>query len=97
MGDGAQRVRGCARRPAHLKLVSDADEAELPGLLLGVSAAGGVLKEPADEAVLGLTHQALQGHVQRVVVLLHKLGLMRDTRTRSDPAGVRPGSRTRFR
>lgn len=60
---------------SYLKLVADADEAEFPRLLLHVFAVVGVLKELADEAVLGLTDQILQRHVQRVVVLLHKLGL----------------------
>lgn len=72
---------------AHLELVADADEAQLPGLLLPVPTGTGVLEEAADEAVFGLAHQALKRRVQRVVVLLHKLGLRRGHRdqVRAEP------------
>lgn len=71
----AKRVRAvqCA---AHLEFVAHADEAEFACLLLGVLGVVGVLKEFAHEAVFGFTDQTLQGHVQRVVILLHKLGLI---------------------
>lgn len=58
-----------------LELVADADEAEFSRLLFDVFAVVGVLEELSDEAVLGLAHQTLQRHVQRVVVLLHELRL----------------------
>lgn len=77
MGDGDGEV---LLIQAHLKLVAHADEAELPRLLLPVSAVVGVLKEFSDEAVLGLADQTLQRHVQGVVVLLHKLGLKKGQR-----------------
>lgn len=63
--------------PADLELVADADEAQFAGLLLPVLAAVGVLEELADKLVFGLAHQAFQGHVQGVVVLLHKASLPR--------------------
>lgn len=65
----------------HLEFVSNTDEAQLSGLgvsamvLLGVLGVVGVFKEFPHEPVLGFAHQALEGHVQRVVILLHKLGL----------------------
>jgi hypothetical protein len=59
----------------HLEFVADADEAEFACLLFRVLGVVGVLKEIPDEPVFRLTHQALQGHVQRIIVLLHKLGL----------------------
>ena len=61
--------------PTDLEFVAHADEAELAGLLLGVLGVVGVLKEPPHEAVFGFADQNLQGHVQCIVVLLHKLGL----------------------
>lgn len=66
------------RSSAHLELVADADEAQLPGLLLQVFVVV-VLEELADKSVFGLADQTLQRHVQCVVVLLHKLSL-RDKR-----------------
>ena len=60
---------------SHLELVADADEAEFSRLLLHVFAVVGVFEEFSYKAVLGLADQTLQRHVQRVVVLLHKLGL----------------------
>lgn len=77
----------CVQGP-HLKLVADADEAELSGLLLDVFAVVGVFKQLADEAVLGLADETLQRHVQGVVVLLHKLGLRK--RRRIENARFRP-------
>lgn len=59
----------------HLEFVADADEAEFAGLLFRVLGVAGVLKEIPDKPVFRLTHQALQGHVQCIIVLLHKLGL----------------------
>lgn len=62
------------RFSSYLELVSDADEAQFSGLLLHVFAVVGI-KQSSDEDVLGLADQGRQGHVQCVVVLLHKLGL----------------------
>lgn len=64
-----------------LELVADADEAEFARLLLRILGAVGVLEKLPDKFVFGLAHQAFQGHVERVVVLLHKPGLRANTRT----------------
>lgn len=59
----------------HLEFVAHTDEVELPGLLLGVLGVIGVFEELADKGVLRFTHETLQGHVESIIVLLHKLGL----------------------
>lgn len=58
-----------------LEFVAHADEAELAGFLPDVFGAVGVLEELAYKPVLGLANETSQGHVQSVVVLLHKLAL----------------------
>lgn len=65
-----------------LELVADADEAEFARLLLRILGAVGVLEKLPDKFVFGLAHQAFQGHVERVVVLLHKPSLRANTQAR---------------
>lgn len=85
LGENARTREGTKepKKLPHLELVADADEAEFAGLLLRILAAVGALEELADELVPGLAHQALQGHVQGVVVLLHEASLPTRTHPRT--------------
>lgn len=78
MANGVERHSNMDRSlqyDAHLEFVAHAYEAEFARLLLGVLGVVGVFKKLTHETVFGFTDQTLQGHVQGVVILFHKLGL----------------------
>lgn len=69
------RARCCYSLLPHLEFVAHTDKAEFASLLFGVLAVVGVLKKLPHKLILGLTHQALQGHMESIIILLYKLGL----------------------
>ena len=69
------RARCCYSLLPHLEFIAHTDETEFASLLLGVLAVVRVLKKLSHKLVLGLTHKALQRHVEGIIILLYKLDL----------------------